>query len=152
MPRSPKNSPRKPAKKTKAKTERAADSDLERDFEPAIWNKAAKLAGTYTYLSRYDAEEECYFGRTLELPLVMADGQSPEACLRETLEATTVAVASLLEDGERPPQAVSEQKRTAQLNVRLTADEKLRLEEAARSAGFRGVSEFVRTAALNQAG
>ncbi|MEM8782534.1 MAG: hypothetical protein AAGE65_06700 [Planctomycetota bacterium] len=117
-----------------------------------MWKKAQKLAAKYTFLSRYDADEGSYFGRTLEMPLVMADGESPEACLKNTMEATTLAVAAHLEGGERPPLPVSEQKRTAQLNVRLTADEKLRIEEAARAAGFRGVSDFVRTAALNQAG
>ncbi|MEM1211479.1 MAG: DUF1778 domain-containing protein [Planctomycetota bacterium] len=147
MPRSPKKPPTKP--KAKAKT--PDDAYLRRDFEPKLWKKAQQIAGTYTFISKYDPDEACYFGRTLEMPRVMADGLTPEACLKETLLATALSVAVLLEDDERPPAPLSDQKRTSQLNVRLTADEKLRIEEAARAAGFRGVSDFVRSAALDKA-
>ena len=34
----------------------------------------------------------------------------------------------------------------------MTADEKFRLEQAARREGFRSVSDFIRTAAMNRAG
>jgi uncharacterized protein (DUF1778 family) len=42
-------------------------------------------------------------------------------------------------------------RRQRQLNIRLTEDENLRLEEAARRQGFRGVSDYVRFAALSRA-
>jgi len=60
-------------------------------------------------------------------------------------------VAYMLEIGETPPPPASDQKRTEQVNVRLTTEEKLVLEEAAHSSGFRGISDFVRTASLAQA-
>lgn len=56
----------------------------------------------------------------------------------------------MLEDGEQPPAPASDEKRTAQLNVRLTKGEKFRIEQAARQAGVRGISDFVRYAALYQ--
>jgi uncharacterized protein (DUF1778 family) len=40
---------------------------------------------------------------------------------------------------------------TEQINVRLTPEEKLLLEEMARSKGFRGISDFVRSASLANA-
>ena len=65
-----------------------------------------------------------------------------------TREALAVAVATLLEAGDVPPPPASEGKRTEQVNVRLTPEEKLLLEEAARSRGFRGLGDFVRSSAL----
>jgi uncharacterized protein (DUF1778 family) len=57
----------------------------------------------------------------------------------------------MLEDGQVPPAPASEQKRTEQVNVRLTTEERLLLEEAAHNKGFRGISDFVRTTSLAQA-
>ena len=57
-----------------------------------------------------------------------------------------------LEDDERPPSPAASGKRETQVNIRLSADEKLRLEEAARKAGFRSLSDFMRSTALSQAG
>lgn len=80
----------------------------------------------------------------------MADGPTIEACARETLRATVAAVATMLERGERPPSPASEGKREAQINIRVTAEEKLALEESARREGFRSVSDFIRNAALSK--
>lgn len=93
-----------------------------------------------------------YLGRSVEMPFVMADGPTIEACVHETLESHTGAVATLLEMGEKPPSPAREGKREEQLNIRLTADERQRLEESARQAGFRSISDYVRTAALGRAG
>jgi uncharacterized protein (DUF1778 family) len=54
----------------------------------------------------------------------------------------------MIESGQTPPAPASENKRTEQINVRLTPEEKLTLEEAARSKGYRGISDFVRSASL----
>lgn len=93
-----------------------------------------------------------FFGRTLEMYFVMADGKTREECAQQVMEATTFAIASMLEEGEVPPQPATDEKREAQVNVRLTLAEKFRLEQAARQAGFRGLSDFVRNAALDKAG
>ena len=93
-----------------------------------------------------------YFGRTIEMPYVMADGETPEACVAATLEATATAVASLLEEGQTPPTSASEGKRDQQVNIRLTAEEKLLLEEASRREGFRILSDYLRSVGLNRAG
>lgn len=91
-----------------------------------------------------------YLGRTVELPLVMADGETVEACVRETLEATEAAVAALLELGEKPPLPAKAGKRDQQVNIRLSSQEKMLLEETARREGFRSLSDFLRTSALNR--
>ena len=66
-------------------------------------------------------------------------------------ESLTTAVATILESGQVPPSPASEQKRSEQINIRVTAEEKLLLEEAARSRGFRGLGDFVRSASLGRA-
>jgi uncharacterized protein (DUF1778 family) len=86
------------------------------------------------------------------MPTVFADGPTADQCVRATREALTAAVATMLEMGLRPPAPAAKGARQAQINVRLTAEEKLILEDSARRAGFRGVSDFVRAAALSPSG
>lgn len=93
-----------------------------------------------------------YFGRLAEMPLVMGDGRTIAKCAAMVLEAATLAVATLLEMGEKPPAPAREGKRDQQVNIRLTAEEKLRLEEAARRDGFRSLSDFLRASGLSRAG
>ncbi len=59
-----------------------------------------------------------------------------------------VAVATMLEVGAKPPPPMTE--RRAQVNVRLSQEDKTLLESAAREHGFNNLSEFVREAALRQ--
>lgn len=92
-----------------------------------------------------------YIGSTVELPLVMADGRTVQACVRAVIEATVAAVATLLEAGEHAPSPARESRRDVQLNVRLTAEERMRLEQHARQAGYSTIADFVRIAALQRA-
>ncbi len=93
-------------------------------------------------------EDGEYFGRGLELPTVMSDGKTAEECVKNTREALVVTVAYLLETGKIPPTPASDAMRSMQLNIRLTAMEKAFLEQAAHKGGFRGLSDYVRHAAL----
>jgi len=120
---------------------------INRPFDPVILRQARKIAESYQII--IDFEDGEYYGRGLELPNVMNDGKTPDECVEKTRDILTTAVAYLLETGQTPPSPASENKRTEQINIRLTPDEKLRLEEAARSKGFRGVSDFVRIASLS---
>jgi len=96
-------------------------------------------------------EDGHWYGRGLELPQVFGHGARPEACIASTREALVAAVAYLLEQGQRAPAAAKEGKRTTQVNVRLTAEEKAVLEGTARRKGFEGLSDFMRAAALELA-
>ncbi len=84
------------------------------------------------------------------MPFAMSDGKTIAACIASTLEATACGIAAMLEAGQTPPSPAREAKRDQQLNLRLTADERFRLESAAQAAGFRSVSDFVRSAALRE--
>lgn len=78
----------------------------------------------------------------------MDDGKTPDECVKRTQEAMAVAVAVLLERGQTPPLPVSEARRSEQINVRLTQEEKLLMEHSARARGFRGISDYLRSLAL----
>ena len=83
------------------------------------------------------------------MPQVMNDGKTPDECVEKTRDILTTAVAYMLEQGQVPPAPAAENRRTEQLNIRLTPEEKLLLEDAARRKGFRGLSDFVRNASLS---
>lgn len=108
--------------------------------------RARAIAERYRIILHFEDGE--YYGRGLEMPYVMSDGKTPDQCVRSTRESLAVMVATMLERDEVPPAPASEGKRTEQINVRLTPEEKLLLEEAARSGGFRGLGDFVRSSAL----
>src|SRR5690349_2459476 len=103
---------------------------IDRPFARDILDRARKIAATYQILIKFEDGE--YYGRGLEMPFVMNDGKTADDCVRATREALTTAVATLLESGEVPPSPASEHKRTEQINIRVTPEEKLLLEEAAR--------------------
>jgi len=119
---------------------------INRAFDRAILRRAEEAAQSYQIILHFEDGE--YYGRGLELPNVMSDGKTPDECVRATRDALVTAVAYLLEKGEAPPAPAVENKRTEQVNIRLTAEEKLLLEETARRKGFRGISDFVRSAGL----
>lgn len=118
-------------------------------FDTAVLDRARKIAATYTVLLQPEPGIG-FVGRGLELPLAMDEGRTADECVRKTRDAFVAAVATMLEKDEVPPPAAREKLRTEQINIRVTPEEKLLLEEAARSKGFRGVSDFVRTAGLNR--
>lgn len=126
-----------------------SDRRLDRPFDRAVLRRACRIAEGYRLLLEPN-EEVGFIGRAIELPNVLADGATPDECVRSTREALTTTVATMLETGQRPPTPAGA--RQAQMNIRLSAEEKLFLEDTARRHGFRGVSDFVRTAALERAG
>ena len=94
-------------------------------------------------------EDGDYYGEALELPGTMDDGKTPAECVRTTLDILTTTIATLLETGVTPPSPASGDRRDEQVNVRLSKLEKMAFEQTARSRGFRGVSEFMRAAAID---
>lgn len=121
---------------------------LDRPFDPRILEQAKQTALQYRLILEPN-EEVGFLGTSVEMPLVFGDGPTPDVCVRETREALISAIATMLEKGEIPPPPSSEDLRSEQVNIRLTPREKLLLEEAARSKGFRGVSDFVRATTLS---
>ena len=121
---------------------------LDRPFEPGIWSRAKAIVRRYGFLIQ-PHDELGFIARGLELPNVFADGETPDACVRSIREALTVATATMIESGEAPPAPADDSVRREQINIRVSAEEKLRLEEAARAKGFRGISDYVRSTSLS---
>ena len=126
---------------------RAGADGIDRPFDPAVLRRARELADTYQVVVRREDGE--FVGRGLELPECIGTGATPGACVDDARDLMTTSVAVMLEQGETPPPPAGEGARTEQVNIRFSAEEKLALETAARQQGFRGVSDYVRAAALS---
>ena len=123
---------------------------IDQAFDPAILERARQIASRYRVVTEA-TREGGFLGWSLEMPSTLAEGASAEECVRNTYEALGWAVAELLESGERPPVPHSEQpKRTTQINIRVTPEEKLLMEEKSRHWGFKGLSDFIRALILHE--
>ena len=143
--KSKKSSTPTPSAKNRATNSRS----LSRPFAADVFAQATSVVGGYQIIVSHEAGH--WYGHGLEMPHVFGDGSTPEACIADTQQALTVAIAYLLEQGQSPPAPASSGKRTQQVNVRLTAEEKAVLEGTARRKGFEGLSDFMRAAALESA-
>ena len=129
------------------KSAKSSNKKIDRPLDAAILRRAREIASRYQIIIQEEDGE--FYGRGLEMPGVMNDGKTPAECLKATRESLTTAIAYLLESGKAPPAPASENRRSEQINIRLTPEERVVLEEAARRKGFRGVSDFVRSASLS---
>ncbi len=120
---------------------------IDRPVDQAVLLRAREIAEKYRVIIRKEDGE--YYGQALEIPGAMNDGRTPEECLAKTLDIVSTTIATMLENGEMPPLPASDERRDEQVNVRLSKLEKLTFEEVARSRGFRGLSDFMRTATMN---
>ena len=126
---------------------RSRSAKIDRPFDPTTLRRARQIAERYRIIIRY--EDGDYYGQALELPRAMNDGKTPAECLENTIDIVTTTIAALIEHGQIPPLPASDELRDEQVNVRLTKLEKLTFEEAARSRGFRGLSDFMRAATMS---
>jgi predicted RNase H-like HicB family nuclease len=124
--------------------------DIRRPFDPKLLARARRIAATYQVVMW--SEDGEYFGRGVELPMTFGDGPTADECMQKTREALAVTVAYMLEQGETPPAPATEAGRTEQINLRVTAEEKLRLETLAAQRGFKGVADYLRARGLSRAG
>ena len=120
---------------------------IERPFSAQVLKQAKAIVAEYQVILHCEAEH--WYGRGLELPHVFGDGKTADQCIEDTREALCGAVACMLEQGQRPPTPAREGTRTQQVKVRLTAEEKAVLETGAKRKGFKGLSDFLRAAALD---
>jgi hypothetical protein len=81
---------------------------------------------------------------------VFGGGSTPAKCIEDTRKAMTALLAYMIEKGERPPPAASTGVRSEQVNVRLSAHEKARLEQLAKAKGFKGIADLLRASALDR--
>ena len=129
------------------KSAKSSSKKIDRPFDLSIVRRAREIAARYQIIIQEEDGE--FYGRGLEMPGVMNDGKTPAECLKATRESLVTAIAHLLESGKVPPPPASENRRSEQINIRLTPEERVVLEQAAQRKGFRGISDFVRNASLS---
>jgi hypothetical protein len=117
------------------------DTLLRSDF----YEHAQKVASQYQ-LKLIPTENGRFVGSSVELPFVLSEG-----CENEIIATTRGAIVSalviLLRKGrELPPPANS--RRNVQVNVRLSSEERELLDTAARTRGYRGISDYLRSIAI----
>ncbi len=120
-------------------------------FNSEVLRKARKKAGEYHIVIERN-ERLGFIGSSVELPNVYAEGKTADECYRAAQEALTIAVATMVEAGRQPPVVAGPHKRTIQVNVRLTPEEKSMLLSASSLLGFSGLSDFIRNAAIERVG
>ncbi len=128
-------------------TEKTGQSLL---LDSDIMRKARKLVSQYR-VTIESHERLGFIGSSVEMPSVFVDAKTHAECYEAIQEALTVTVAMMLKNGQKPPQPASAAKRTTQVNVRLSLDEKQSIALAAKKYGFQGVADFIRNAALKHA-
>jgi len=119
---------------------------LNKEFDAKLLAKAKKIAEKYEIIIALEDGE--YYGRGLEMPFVFGEGKNADECIQNTREAFASTIAHLLERGEIVPAPAKEGKRTEQVNIRLTVEEKAILGSTARAQGFQGLADFIRSRAL----
>lgn len=122
---------------------------LEKTFDQITSARAREIAEQYRVV--LEPNEDSWLGWSLEMPGVLAEGETKEKCLSEIYKALTFTLSVLLREGETPPTPLKErERRSIQVNVRLSPGEKLILEQAARRQGFKGLADFLRFAGLQE--
>jgi hypothetical protein len=124
--------------------------DPHQPLDPQALERGRQVAARYQCVIWFEDGE--FYGRGLELPFTLEDGSTADECVRKLREAMAGTVALMIEMGDAVPTPLLDTvERSAQVNIRLSAAEKLVLEDAARANGFKGVSDYVRAKALSAA-
>lgn len=119
-----------------------------------VERRAEAIAASYTVLvepSPVESGKGWYTARALEVPTAFANGKSPAEAFDKLQAALVTMACAMLSEGITPPLPASAGRREHQMNIRLSALERAKLEAAARLAGYRSVSDFVRAAAISKA-
>lgn len=97
-------------------------------------------------------EDGGFEARCVEMSNAVGFGDTREEAIREYFGVAETVFAFMIEEGQAIPAPAGENQRTQQVNIRLTAMEKLRLEAVSKQQGFRSLSDFMRAASLGRAG
>lgn len=113
---------------------------------PDVQARAGEIVATYRLSLVPEPQGGGFVGSSLDLPTILGHGQTAEECLADTRRALLAAVVHMIEQGDRPPERSH---RIAQINIRVTPDEKETLTEGARNLRYHSVSDFLRQLGLD---
>jgi len=116
-----------------------------RPFAAPVLAKAKKAVDDYRF--SFWRQDGRFVAQCVELD-TLGVGPTSAAALAEARNLAITAAAFLIESRKRLPLPASAQARTVQVNIRLSPAEKRAVEDAARSGGFRGISDFLRIRGL----
>jgi hypothetical protein len=122
-----------------------ANAVNDRPFAASVYVKARKAVDDYRFA--FWRQEGRFVAQCVELD-TLGVGKTSAAALAEARKLAVTAAAVIIESHRRLPLPATAQARTVQVNIRLSPAEKRAVEEAARSGGFRGISDFLRIRGL----
>jgi len=118
-------------------------------YSDAIFQKAVELARSYHIVVRESATGG-FIANCAELPVSIHRDQAEDA-LKAARHAAEVGIATILEDGEEPPAPIEFHRRTEQVNVRMSVEDKRLIQKACEAKGISSLSEFFRRSTVNAA-
>ena len=116
-----------------------------RPFSATVLAKARQAVEEYRFA--FWRQDGRFVAQCVELD-TLGVGATSQAALAEARNLALTAAAVLIESRQRLPLPATAQARTVQINIRLSPTEKRTIEEAARSGGFRGISDYLRIRGL----
>lgn len=107
-------------------------------------NLVTEALNKYTYRAEWSEEDDVFIARTLEVPSVLAHAETPEGAIKELKVALSLALDSMIEDGEPIPEPISLHKFKGRFLVRATPELHKEITIQAAESGV-SVNQFVLT-------
>ncbi len=107
-------------------------------------NRVNEALSKYTYRAEWSEEDDVFIARTLEVPSVLAHADTPEGAIKELKVALSLALDSMIEDGEQIPEPISLHKFKGRFLVRATPELHKEITIQAAESGV-SVNQFVLT-------
>ncbi|MFN0010460.1 MAG: type II toxin-antitoxin system HicB family antitoxin [Phycisphaerales bacterium] len=127
-------------------------SKIDAPFAGPVLKRARALAEHYSVVvSSVPGGGGGWLAKCVELPSAFATAPTSDEAVKAVRRPLTTLLATMLELGRPLPSPMTAGKRDAQVNVKLTPEERLVVEGAAKKQGFKGLSDFFRFAALHVA-
>ena len=125
---------------------------LARPFAPEIEAEAERIVSLYRMFVEWHAADELFYAGGAEYGYLCGHGPTREEALAMATDGLIGAVATTLEGGDEPPMPFADvDDRDEHVEVKVSAAELRELERLADRAGFRGVGDYLRHAALSRA-
>lgn len=133
-----------PSMKNKQKNDVNSDA---KDTPFARHHLAGAQEAVANYRFSFWREDGRFVAQCVELD-TLGVGDTAEAAVAHAKELAITSACVMIEQGQRLPLPASTQARTVQVNIRLSPAEKIAIENAAASHGFRGISDYLRIRGL----
>ncbi len=118
-----------------------------RASDPAVIDRARRMAAKYRLVLEPDASGG-FKAHAIEMPRASGAGRTADKCVDNTRAAIVSAVVKMLVKGDAPPLPAGETRRVEQINIRVSPEDRILLEEAARQQGCRSVADYVRRVSI----